>query len=459
MTGTKRLALILCCVGFAAVLFFAYSDDSGRALRTVDFAEIYFGGRTALQHNDPYDPAAVLRQFLAQGGKFPPGASGNPASHSGVAQTVISNSVNLPTAFFLLLPFALLPWSVASYLWIGLSALLLAVAAWFTWDIGAHRTPAIWAWFAGLMLIKCQQIFTSGNIAGFAVALCVIAAWCFLKERYALAGVALLAVSLVIKPHDAGFVWLYFLLAGGTLRKRALQTFAVAAVIGLCTVAWISRVSPRWYPELHRNLNVEVVRGGIDDPGPAGPCQNTPAPIIDLQAAISVFKDDPAVYNRISYLLVGALILAWAVTVLRKRRSFADAAFALAPVSALTLLPVYHRPYDTMVLLLTLPACAMLWAARERRRWIALALTLLAILVTTGLPLAVGTALGLNPFIPANTLAEKLFGVLILRPAPLVLLTNGCFYLWVYIRYQPPASDPPRRDELAASSSTLPLTC
>ncbi|HEV2132823.1 MAG TPA: glycosyltransferase 87 family protein [Terracidiphilus sp.] len=459
MTGIKRLALILFCVGFAAILFFAYSDDSGRTLRTVDFAEIYFGGRAALQHSDPYDPATVLRQFLAEGGKFPPEVSGNPTSHSGVAQTVISNSVNLPTAFFLFLPFALLRWSVASYLWVGLSALLLAVAAWFTWDIGASRAPPIWAWFAGLMLIKCQQIFTSGNIAGFAVALCIIGAWCFLKERYALAGVVLLAISLAIKPHDSGFIWLYFLLAGGTLRKRALQTFAVAAVIGLCTVAWISRVSPHWYPELHRNLNVEVVRGGIDDPGPTGPCQNTPAPIIDLQAAISVFKDDPAVYNRVSYLLVGVLVLVWGVTVLRRRSSLAGAAYALATVSALTLLPVYHRPYDAMILLLALPACAILWAARERKRWIALALTLAAILVTTGLPLAVGTALGLNPSVPANTLAGKLAAVLILRPAPLTLLALGCFYLWVYIRCQPPASDPERHDHPVISTSTLPLAC
>jgi hypothetical protein len=459
MTGKKRIALILLCVGFSAVLFFAYSDDSGRTLRTVDFAEIYYGGRAALQHNDPYDPAAVLRQFLADGGKLPPALPGNPASHSEVARTVISNSVNLPTAFFLFLPLSLLPWSVASYLWVGLSGLLLAIAAWFTWDIGANSTPAIWAWFAGLMLIKCQQIFTSGNIAGFAVALCIIAAWCFLKERYALAGVVLLAISLVIKPHDAGFIWLYFLLAGGTLRKRALQTLAVSALIGLCTVAWISRVSPHWLPELHRNLNVEIVRGGIDDPGPTGPCQNTPAPIIDLQAAISVFKDDPAVYNRLSYLLVGALVLAWSVAVLRKRCSLAGAAFALACVSALTLLPVYHRPYDAMILLLTLPACAMLWAAGEGRRWIALGLTLAAILVTTGLPLAVGTSLGLNPSLPAHTLAGEMAAVLILRPAPLVLLALGCFYLWVYLRYQPPAADLPRHQDLAASPSTLPLAC
>lgn len=444
MTGTKRIALILLCVGFSAILYFGYSPDFGSTLRTVDFAEIYFGGRAALQHKDPYDPAAVLREFLAEG-----------EIHSRVAQTVLSNSVNLPTAFFLFLPFALLPWSLASYLWLGISGLFLAVAAWFTWDIGAERSPAIWAWFAGLMLVKCQQIFTSGNIAGFAVALCIIAAWCFLKERYALAGVVLLAFSLVIKPHDAGFIWLYFLLAGGSLRKRALQTFAVAAVIGLCTVAWISHVSPHWLPELHRNLTSEVVRGGIDDPGPTGQCQNTAAPIIDLQAVVSIFKDDPAFYNSVSYFVVGALVLAWGLAVLRKRGSFAGAAFALATVSSLTLLPVYHRPYDAMILLLTLPACAMLWAAGERKRWIALGLTLAAIVVTSGLPLAAGTALGLNPSLTANSLAGKLGTVLIFRPAPLILLALACFYLWVYIRFEPPASDPPRQDHLSIPAKAM----
>jgi hypothetical protein len=35
-----------------------------------------------------------------------------------------------------------------------------------------------------------------------------VAAWCFIKGRFIPAGILCLAVSLAIKPHDAGLVWL-----------------------------------------------------------------------------------------------------------------------------------------------------------------------------------------------------------------------------------------------------------
>jgi len=48
--------------------------------------------------------------------------------------------------------------------------------------------------------------------------------------------------------------------------------------------------------------------------------------------------------------------------VLRLRPSGRRAWFGLAAIAALSLLPVYRRQTDTKLLLLTVPACAMLWA-------------------------------------------------------------------------------------------------
>lgn len=473
MTGAKRIAVILLCAGFSAFLNHALRRGPGNTIHTVDLAEIYYGDRCALQHQDPYDPATVLHEFLAEGGKFPKDMPGKPISDARVAQIVLSNSVNLPTSFFLFIPFALLPWSVASWLWVWISVLLIAVSAGLVWDLGAGAAPAIWACLAGFLLANLQQLIASGNIAGAAVGLCIIAAWCFLRERYALAGVVLLAISLLLKPHDAGFIWLYFLLAGGILRRRALQTLAVTAVLGLCTAFWIANVSPHWLPEMHRNITYEVARGGIDDPGPTGAHQNTPAPVIDLQAAVSIFKDNASFYNGVSYLAIGALMLIWIVAVLRNHRPAAQTAqrqgssppaaiqralFALAPVAALTLLPVYHRPYDAKLLLLTLPACAMLWAAKARGRWLALALTTAAIIFTSDIPLAIDVAIGQSLSLSASTLTGKLATVLLLRPAPVILLALGCFYLWVFLRYQPPASALPPQDETSTSSAVSTAT-
>jgi len=44
------------------------------------------------------------------------------------------------------------------------------------------------------------------------------------------AGILCFAISLAVKPHVAGMVLLYFLLANARYRKRALQTLAVTAL-------------------------------------------------------------------------------------------------------------------------------------------------------------------------------------------------------------------------------------
>ncbi len=112
-----------------------------------------------------------------------------------------------------------------------------------------------------------------------------------------LAGVVLLALSLELKPHDTGLVWLYFLLAGGAYRKRALQTFALTVALALPPVLWVFHVSPHWTQELSANLSVTSVRGGINDPGPSSIDESGSGMIIDLQTVISVFRDTPRFYN------------------------------------------------------------------------------------------------------------------------------------------------------------------
>ena len=349
-----------------------------------DLGELYYGARCAMQHIDPYDPSAVLREFTAAGGSFRSDAVGEEANRIGV-----TNCINLPTGLFLAIPFALLPWGLAQGLWVVLLAGLLVMAAWLTWDLGGSASPAVWVCLAGFVLANCELALTGGNTASIAVSTCVIAAWCFLKDRFAPVGAVLLAVGLVLKPQDAGFVWLYFLLAGGVQRKRALQTLAVAGILGVCAAIWIAPSSPHWVQELHRNVSVELVHGGISDPGPSGLLSRNTGELIDLQTAVSIFRDDPGFYNPISYALGGLLILIWAFAVLRRRFSAEDAPFALAAIAVLTLLPVYHRTYDAKLLLLTIPACALLWAEKGTRRWIALVLTSAGILVTSDIPLAI----------------------------------------------------------------------
>ena len=194
-------------------------------------------------------------------------------------------------------------------------------------------------------------------------------------------GIACLAVSLAIKPHDSGFVWLYFLLVGGVHRKRALQTLLVVAAAAIPAFLWVTHIAPHWLNELQTNLSITSAHGGNGDPGPAGGLGVSPGMIIDLQTIFSVLRDDPHFYNPITYLVCGPMLVAWVIVTIRSRFSPTNAWLALASISALSMLPLYHRPHDAKLLVLTIPACALLVAEGGRIGRIALLLNAAAILI------------------------------------------------------------------------------
>jgi hypothetical protein len=263
----------------------------------------------------------------------------------------------------------------------------------------------------------------------------VIAVYCFFRERFAWLGVLCLAISLALKPHDGGAVWLYLLLAGGMQRRRALQTLGVAAVLGAVAMLWISQVSPHWLREWHANLTTISQPGHTSDPG-AVTAQELGATgtVIDLQSVVAVFRNDAGVYNPVAYGICGVMLLVWVWVTVRRHISRDAPWLALAAVVPITMLATYHRPYDAKLLLLAIPACAMLWAKGGKLGGAALVVTSAAALLTSDLPISILLVLNawLRPSI--STMSGK-FEVLVLTRAPsLVLLAMAVFYLWVYAR-------------------------
>src|SRR5208283_1004323 len=160
-------------------------------------------------------------------------------------------------------------------------------------------------------------LLCAGNTAGLVVSLAVIAAWCFMQDRFVPIGIICLAVALAVKPHDAGLVWLYFLLAGGVQRKRALQTLVLTALIAVASVLWLSHAAPHWLPEYQSNLHAAMSAGGRDNPGPTTQGGRGIGQIISLQAILSLLWDNAKFYNLAADLLCAPLLLAWCVRTLR----------------------------------------------------------------------------------------------------------------------------------------------
>ncbi len=401
-----------------------------------DFGGVYFGSRCVMKHLDPYDPVVALKDFRAEGGRIEGDDRG-----AEVTREVFTVGVNLPTTLFLVAPIALLSWNLAQIVWLTLIALGMGLAAMAMWDLGAEYAPWITGILVCLILVNSAAPYLVGNLATIVVSCCALAMWCFSKGRWEVAGVVLLGVALVLKPHDAGLIWLYMLIAGGLMRKRALQSLGLAAVLGVASLAWIHSASPHWMGEMSTNHEAVGERGRNSDPGPSGPSAAAIGQIIDLQAALSIYRDDPGFYNPVSYVVAGIPLLIWLLAIWKGPSTEGVDWVALAPAVILVLLPVYHRNYDARLMMLLIPTCAKLWVEGGVRRWVATGLTLAA-LVTTGdlwiifIPRTThGLYLYLNQLI-----GEELATILLYRTAVPVLLVTGSYYVWVYVLRQMKAS-------------------
>jgi Glycosyltransferase family 87 len=392
----------------------------------VDFRVLYYPARCLIQHCDPYKESEMLRIYQADVANHP--------SDTDKVRLTVTRYVYQPTAFSFTLPFAMLPWGPAHILWMTLTVGSLIFASVLMWNLGANDAPLVSGVLIGFLLANSELLVITGNAAGIAISLCAVAVWCFLRERFVPVGILCFAISLAVKPHDTGLVWLYFLLAGGVFRKRALQTLMVTVALGVPAVLWVWRVAPHWMQELHSNIMAYSVRGSLIDPGPASTGSHGLGLQLDLQAVISVFRDDPRIYNPVSYLVFAPLLIVWAIITLRSRSTPARTWLALAAIAALSMLPLYHRLYDSKLLLLTVPACAMLWAEGGLIGRFALLLNTAAFVLTGDL--FWGIFLGILSHLHVSTtgLSGQILMAVQVFPAPLILLVMGIFYLWVYVQ-------------------------
>src|SRR6202012_354937 len=140
------------------------------------------------------------------------------------------------------------------------------------------------------------------------------------------------------------------------------QTLLLTAGFCLPAVLFVSQAVPNWLSELHSNLLTASAHGGLNDPGPMSIGFHHPDAIINLQTLLGIFRDDPRFYVPATYLVSGLLLVLWSFATLRARVSRQRAWLGLAAITALSMLVTYHRQHDAKLLLLTIPACAMLWS-------------------------------------------------------------------------------------------------
>ena len=415
--------ITLLCVGSMVFLLLGFALENGSSDAMADFGVVYFPARCLALHGDPYSPAAVSRVYGAH--------SQDPHWTDPKNREFVTRNEYPPTAFTLTTPLAMLPWVPAHILWIILTAAGLIVSAFLMWELCSGIAPVLSAVLIAFLLANCEALFVLGNPAGLAMSLCVIAVWCFLRDRLVVIGIVCMAASLALKAHDTGLIWLSLLLCGGIYRKRAVQTLGAVTVISLPSVVWVWLVSPHWMTELHANVAGFLVHGGTSDPGPASTGSHGLDMLVNLQAVFSVFRDDPRFYQPISLAVSGTLVLVWAVLTVRSRLSPERLTLSIAAASALSVLPFYHHSHDAKLILLTVPACIALVAQGGRIGRAAVVVTAIAFVCTGDLIWAIALALVNKIPSPTTWLGREILIVVQVFPASLALLCLGVFYLYV----------------------------
>lgn len=359
----SRPNLHLLVLGIAAVIFLAVGG--ARAFRfSHDFVPVYTGAGCLIHGCDPYDTSQLEEEFFRRGGRV-----------VDLPSWEIDVPVYPPSTFLVLTPLALLRYPVARLLWFLLNGCLFIFSA----VLVLSACPQSHRWLAttigSLILATSGILLIVGQPAALAISLVIISSYLFMRTRYLPLGAVLLMLSLAVKPQIGGLIALYF------LAQKMYRRYAALALVGalalLLSAGLFLKLRPQsanWTSTLRTNLAATLSPGGSADPRPAN---QVAVGDINLQPLTSIFFAEAGTFNLVAYAVFLGLVAVWILVVSRSSMSPEMQFLALAALSILSLMPVYHRFYDTRLLLLTLPAVI---AVFQRRRFLGAIIAVLTVL-------------------------------------------------------------------------------
>jgi hypothetical protein len=377
-----------------------------------DFVPVYAGARCLVHGCDPYTPSQLEPEFFQAGGV-----------PSDLPSWQIDVPVYPPSTFLALAPIALLRFPVARLIWFLLNGCLFATAAGLILSI----CPPPHRWLATILVsffvLTAGISLVLGQPAVFAISLVVIGSCLFLGGRLVPLGAFLFFLSLAVKPQIGGFIVLYFV-AQRIYWRYAAFALAGAAFLLLCASLILGHHprSANWASTLRGNLSATLSPGGSADPRPANPQAIGDE---NLQALTSVFIARAGQFNATAYAIFLALLSAGIVVALRANRGPELHLMALGALSILTLMPIYHRFYDTRLLLLSVPAVLIVF---QRRRVLGTVIAVLTVLAAVSIQYRVQMFLLQQGKWP-SVLANKFLFVLLLRHQNLLMLLLLLLYL------------------------------
>jgi hypothetical protein len=287
---------------------------------------------------------------------------------------------------------------------------------------------------ASYFLLTAGILLVLGQPATFAISSVVVASCLFLRGRLLPLGALLFMLSLAVKPQIGGLIVLYFLV------QRVAWRHAVVALAGalalLLSASLIMRVRPAtadWPSTLRSNLSATLSPGGSADPRPDN---QQSVGDVNLQTVTSIFSPRAQAFNLLAYTSFLALLAVGIAAVVQAGKVMEVHLLALGALSILSLTPVYHRFYDTRLLLLSVPAVVVVF---QKRRPLGLVIAVLTVVATVSVQYRVQAFL-LAHAQWQNVLHRKIWFIFLLRQQNLELLLLYCLYVLAMFSIRSPST-------------------
>jgi hypothetical protein len=431
----RRLKILL--LGLAAFYCGFVGAYKGSHYST-DFIPVYTGARCFVSGCNPYDTAQLQAQYFSHGGpvKLPPRWHREPPVYP-------------PSTFLVVSPLALVSFPTARTIWAILNSLLFLTAIGLVWWMTSQYSGWLPTILASLFFLTSSLMIVLGQPATFAISLVTIGTILFLRNRYTPLASVMLMLSLAVKPQIGGFIVVYLALAK-IHRKQAIWAMAGAVAI-LIVAGFVLKSRPasaHWIADLGTSIANGQAPGEAIDPRPN---KREAREFANLQPMNAVFISDLETANLMSYGIVLILLGGLAAGVLKSNPSLESHYLALGALAAITMMPVYHRSYDTRLMILAIPAVTIIYHRWARSGVVTAAIAILLIV---------------SEFIQApiqnyfdhhgdshGLLQNKLFLVFVMHQQPLALLALAglCVAALFRIRFPAGAATEPEKNAMLTS--------
>jgi glycosyl transferase family 87 len=264
-----------------------------------------------------------------------------------------------PSTLLVLSPLALFQYPAAWLTWFLLNGALLIFATFLILSLCPNPHRWLATSLGAILLAGSSRLLILAQPSAFAISLVVIGVYCFLRGRRILVGTVLLMLSLAVKPFIGGLI-VFYLFFKGVHRRYAALAMSGALSILLCAglILKMRPESTNWVSDIRANISRAVAPGGTDDPRPAS---EQAVAALNLQTVTSVFFREEKQFNVAAYAVFTVLFLAWALVTLRMDSSIENHLLAIGALTVITLLPIYHRTYDSRFLVLCIPSAVIIF--------------------------------------------------------------------------------------------------